>query len=224
MKPIDELLIAWRDESITAAELKELEQLLAEPGARERLFEEFLVTATIAEALKVATASPQVRPDPQHREPAKRSASRFVLWAAAAVLLLIAGATYLSLTSRTPRDSKTVAKPAPVDQKKDGPITEKPVVEDEHRALPAALRGFNGTMNGQVVKVNKDSIVLKMTDTRLRLINKEVAVIVKDVKNLPPLTAGDQIYATVTEVDGQLIAKTLFKVKTTNKRALEDEF
>lgn len=349
MKSIDELLIAWRDESITAAELKELERLLAEPGARERLFEEFLTTATIAEALKVDTASPKVR-DLKQR-PAARPAPRFRWWpGAVAAAVMLATAIYFYATSQAPSGFQIVAGSALVDQKKDGPIGENSVVECEgsnsatirfpdgstmdlaassssvlHRrsvdlkagkasfqiqkvqnvadafsvktavgsvtvvgtkfsvelqpkgkntqggtemrsaivmavavlagsvsvefngshyalamgqsrafgadtdaapavanndtkpTLPAELKGFNSGINGQVVSVSKDSIVLKLGPSSKKeyadLKDKEVVLITKDVKNLPELKAGDKVYGSAAEVDGQLVAKSLAKLK-----------
>ena len=351
MKSIDELLIAWRDETITAAELKELERLLAEPGARERLFEEFLTTATIAEALKVETSAPAIRRVSQPRK-SWWIAPRLLLGAAAAVLLLIAGAIYLNSQSQpqpqaqasAPREFQIVAGSALVDQKKDGPISENSVVACEgndsatirfpdgstmdlapssstvlHRrsvelkagkasfeiqkvqqaadafsvktevgsvtvvgtkfsvelqpqrqntqggtkvkraalilavsvlagsvrvdydgshyvlamgqsqafgedkdtppALPEALKGFSGTMNGEVVKVGKDSIVLKLHPgnvqfQKLGVGGKEVTINIKDVQNPPELQANDGVYATVSEANGQLNATKLIKTKS----------
>jgi ferric-dicitrate binding protein FerR (iron transport regulator) len=345
MKPIDELLIAWRDETITADELKELERLLAEPDAREQLFDEFLTTAAITEALRVDSASPRVRQEPQSRTTKWRD-PRVRLWSAAAVMLLSAGAIFLylrsipPLESQPPHEFQIVSGSALVDQKKDGFIAENSVIEcvagapatiqfpdgsimelasssstvmhrrgvelkagkatfqiqkvndasdafsvktavgtvsvlgtkfsvelephgrntnggtDMKRAamimavsvlagsvsvnyngsnyvlamgqsqafgedkdaapvLPPVLKGYSGGINGHVVSVNKDSMVIKLGRNSKQgfeaATDKVVVVIVKDVKDLPELKAGDQVYGKVTEVEGQLVATTLSK-------------
>jgi ferric-dicitrate binding protein FerR (iron transport regulator) len=339
MKSIDELLIAWRDETITAEELKELERLLAEPGAREQLFDEFLTTAAITEALTVeAKAKTELQP----RQPkSKWPVSRFLPWAAAAVVLLAAGAAYFISTAPSASSFQIVAGVAMVDQKKNGPIVENSLVESEagdsatirfpdgssmelapasssvvHRrsvdlkagkasfdvqhvqnahgnadafsvktpvgtvtvsgtkftvelkpkgqsssegtqtkssavvlavsveagsvsvnydgtnhvlsmgqsqafgaddapALPPALKGFNGTVNGVVVRVGKDSIVVMSTAlVKMGVKKGEVEVIVKDVKDLPELKVNNLVYATVSEVDGHLVATKVIKGKS----------
>jgi ferric-dicitrate binding protein FerR (iron transport regulator) len=143
MKTLDELLIAWRDGSITAAELKELEKLLAEPGARERLFDEFLMSATIAEALKV-DVSPQERKEPKQPRQVGRSIWRSSLWAAAAAILLAAGVIYLLSKSQRPSGFQIVAGSAIVDQKRNGPISDKSVVECEGD-VPVTIRFPDGS-------------------------------------------------------------------------------
>lgn len=126
MKPLDELLIAWRDGSISAEELKELERLLAEPGAREQLFEEFLMTSTIAESLKVATTAPSshTKPPIQVRRPIRR----IVLWASAAAVLIAAAGLSIYWLNQPRSSFEIVAGSALVDQKKNGPIGENSVV------------------------------------------------------------------------------------------------
>jgi hypothetical protein len=100
-----------------------------------------------------------------------------------------------------------------------GADAEAPTVakNDAKPTLPPELKGFNSGLNGHVVSVNKDSIVLKLGPSSKSeyagLKDKEVVLIVKDVKNLPELKAGDQVYGAAAEVDGQLVAKALYKAK-----------
>src|SRR5437868_5789259 len=124
MKSIDELLIAWRDGSITPEESKELERLLAEPGGRESLFDDFMMTATITEALRIDARSPEVQRD-QQRSTSWWRRARIPVAAAAVVLLLAGVAIYFRFTTRAPRGFEIVAGSALVDQKEDGPIREK---------------------------------------------------------------------------------------------------
>jgi hypothetical protein len=90
--------------------------------------------------------------------------------------------------------------------------------KDAPLALPEALKGFNGIMNGEVVKVDKDSIVLKLAIgnvafKKLGVTGKEVTINVNDVKNPPELQPNDRVYVTVSEADGQLRAKDISRVK-----------
>ncbi len=349
MKSLDELLLAWRDESITADELKELERLLAEPANRERLYDEFVGTATLVEALKVSAAAPELpRSAPPRVTPLP--ARRYLAWSAAAVLLFCAGATYFYLANMAVKPHggfELVSGSALVNEKRDGSISDSSVVacdagnaatirfpdgsmmdlasssssilhsrsvelksgkasfqiqkapDAEHAfrvstevglitvlgtqfsvelqpkgqntqgettmkraamimavsvlagsvsvdfngsrsvltmgqsqafgddkdaapavaatpaTLPTELKGYSGTMNGSVVKAGTDSIVLKLSIAfkKMGLNDKEVDVVVKDVKDLPELKAGDNVYLTVAEVDGHLVAKTVFKAK-----------
>lgn len=84
-------------------------------------------------------------------------------------------------------------------------------------ALPEGLKGFKGTVNGQVVSVDKDSFVLKMTSTKAGLNEKEVVVVTKDVKDMPELQAKDSVYAMVSEVEGKLVATKVIKAKSTKQ-------
>ena len=87
--------------------------------------------------------------------------------------------------------------------------------------LPAALKGFSGMVQGKVVNVSKDSIVLKLASafknratvkfSEADLKDKEVVVMVKDVKELPQLQADDQIFAVVTQVEDHLVATRVDK-------------
>ena len=89
--------------------------------------------------------------------------------------------------------------------------------KDAAPELPPAMKGFSSGINGQVVSVSKDSIVLKLGPSSKKeyseLKGQEVVLITKDVKDLPELKADDKVYGLATEVDGPLVAKSLFKMQ-----------
>ena len=88
-------------------------------------------------------------------------------------------------------------------------------------ALPEALKEC-GMVNGKVVSVDKDSIVIKLafamkkgTTAKVEegVKDKEVVVVVKDVKDLPQLKAEDKVFAMVTQSEGQLVATKVHKMQ-----------
>jgi hypothetical protein len=212
MKPIEDLLATLRDETITQEELKELERLLAEKDARERLFDEFLTTATIAEALRIQLPS---SPGDEAKPATQRGPWTPYLLITVAVLLIVAAVYKFErapLVNLNPQDSTALTV---TEEKKIEQIAEKPPTPP----LPPALQGFSGTVAGTVIRVDKGFVIVKMSMIQPEYRDKEVLIVTKNITDAPILRVNDVIYATAKHVGDHLVASTITKAKrkTENK-------
>ena len=106
MNRLEELLLLWQDQSITADELAELKRLLAIPEGRARVAADFFLTGVVLESLRVQHAAGQLpretgRPICRRRTSPGRPASgagrpsaAHGLGSAAAAVLLAVGAVF----------------------------------------------------------------------------------------------------------------------------------
>jgi ferric-dicitrate binding protein FerR (iron transport regulator) len=141
MKTMEELLIAWREETITADELKHLEQMLAERDGRARLFEEFLETSIIVEAIKTAPVSSGAGTNIKPRKTWRHGGLTPV---AAAVVLIVTGALFLYWPKSANEEFQLTAGSVLVDRKKNGPIVDNSIIECEG-SVPATIQFPDGS-------------------------------------------------------------------------------
>jgi hypothetical protein len=176
MNRLDELLLLWQDQSITDPELTELKGLLTCPEGQARAAEEFFLTGVVLEAVRAQSAAGKLAfegddgPIPAavplasgHRSPSRR----WKIWlsGAAALVLLILGATHWLRSLRPPTDSGEAPVFAQLEQ-----VQGATFVVNNHQRLPAQVGQVLVRGQGIATQGEASEAVVQMEDAvRLKL-------------------------------------------------------
>ncbi len=181
MKRVEELLLDWQDESITAAEIAELKQLLASPEGRTLAARELFLTGVVLEALQIQKAAgtgidtqAEVCPEPVgagsfSAAPIWRSRIVVILGGVAATVGLVAALIYWSPT----REPDRVVTKGPVETAEVFAKVERVqgdlFVVDDKKMLPARLGQVLTAGQGVATDGVDSEAIVDMNALRLKL-------------------------------------------------------